>query len=168
MIETFWKFFTNFFGKTNKSMYLVPTHIIIHHSFTEDRKTVDWKAIRDYHVQTNKWSDIGYHFGIETILDGYLATLLGRPLWRPGAHEPKMNNSSVGICIIGNFDVISPTTAQYDMCADLCAWLCHIYAIPVDNIHPHSKYAPKTCPGKLFDMNLLREKTKNILLTRWV
>lgn len=84
-------------------MFRKPTHIIMHDSLTEDGQTVSWGAIRKYHVEFNKWADIGYHFGIELIDDNY-EILTGRMIGREGSHCPGFNRVGIGICIIGNFD----------------------------------------------------------------
>jgi hypothetical protein len=48
-----------------------PEYIVIHHSLTPDNQTVSWNAIRRYHIDVNKWADIGYHYGIENINGAY-------------------------------------------------------------------------------------------------
>ena len=49
--------------------------IIIHCSATPGLKNFDVKDIRDWHVNGNGWSDVGYHYVIK--LDGEVQ--LGRP-----------------------------------------------------------------------------------------
>lgn len=128
-----------------------PTHIIIHHSLTEDGKTVSWDAIRKYHVETNGWNDIGYHYGIELVNDRY-EILVGRMQDVVGAHckEQGMNNASLGICLIGNFDIYSPLPVQLDMLVKLVRSLQTVFNIPVNSVHKHSEFAPKSCPGNMF------------------
>ena len=43
------------------------THIMIHHSATEDSQTLSWQAIRRFHMTDPEhlWADIGYHAGVE-------------------------------------------------------------------------------------------------------
>jgi hypothetical protein len=86
-----------------------PAWIVIHHSLSPDGVTRDWDAIRRYHVETNGWNDIGYHAGIERV-SGVLTTQKGRDDLVIGAHckEIGMNSISIGICVVGNFDISPP------------------------------------------------------------
>ena len=56
--------------------------IIIHCSATREGQDVPVETIRDWHVNSRGWSDIGYHFYIE--LDGTIKK--GRDIDRVGAH----------------------------------------------------------------------------------
>ena len=55
------------------------------------------KEIRKWHVDENKWSDIGYHDVIRR--NGAIET--GRPLEKPGAHAKGHNQNAIGICLVG-------------------------------------------------------------------
>ncbi len=74
--------------------------IIIHCSATPEFKDFGVKDIRDWHVNGNGWSDVGYHYVIK--LDGEVQ--LGRPEQKIGAHVKGKNRSSVGVCYIGGMD----------------------------------------------------------------
>ena len=139
-----------------------PKYIIIHHSLTKDGKVVDWNAIRDYHMKEQGWKDIGYHYGIERIGEKY-AILTGRAENETGAHtsQNKMNFQSLGICMVGNFDLTRPPEPAFKLLVDLCIGLCRKYDIPVENIKAHRDYASyKTCPGKMFPMAELGEEVR--------
>lgn len=124
--------------------------IILHHSLTADGKTVSWNAIRRYHIDTLGWNDIGYHFGIELINDTY-EILSGRMINIPGAHTKGCNHDSLGICFVGNFDLVSVPSQQWELGVKLVSSLCNVLGIPLSQIHGHREYAAKSCPGKLFD-----------------
>jgi hypothetical protein len=134
------------------------THIIIHNSATADSKTVSWGAIRRYHVQTNGWRGIGYHYGIEDV-DGGQEILLGRFEHEDGAHCPQsgMNRVGIGICCVGNFDFGPPHPDQWAKCLDLVRHLMRRLNIPKERVQGHNEYNPgKSCPGKQFDMSKFR------------
>lgn len=125
-----------------------PNKIVIHHSATPDNKTLSsFNAIRNYHMNKG-WRDIGYHFIIEYV-DGKVITREGRDVKDSGAHTIGHNSSSIGICIVGNFDKETPTNDVYKEVAKLCKK----FNLPV---YPHNKFANKSCPGKNFDMNKLK------------
>ncbi len=125
-----------------------PTGIIIHHSLTKDGKSVDWDAIRRYHMQEKGWSDIGYHAGVERV-NGELTAHAGRPLDMTGAHCLG-HNDTIGICIVGNFDVAPPDDETLRYAASLTAGYLRMFALPVSSIHKHHEFHPKSCPGTQF------------------
>lgn len=129
---------------------------MIHHSGTEDGNAVDWKAIRDYHVNHNHWGDIGYHFGCEWIGETW-QLLIGRALTREGAHCPGMNWKAIGICIVGDYDLIIPMPQQLDLVVyKLIRPMMEIFKIPAKNIVRHKDFYETDCPGKFFDIDLIR------------
>lgn len=131
---------------------MIPTEIIIHHSFTKDNETVSWGAIRKFHVEDRGWKDIGYHFGVEQVGREY-EIFVGRMLTEQGAHCYGQNEYSIGVCIVGNFDIVPPPIDQWNLAVRLVRSLCTVFNIPKDQVYPHRKFAPwKTCPGRVFDM----------------
>ena len=142
-------------------------YIVLHHSFTEDGKTLNWSAIRKYHKEYNGWSDVGYHFGIEDIYGEY-EVLVGRPLTRPGAHckQKSMNTKSIGICFVGNYDLAKPDMNMILVCMNrIILPLCKIYDIGWNNIVGHREVSgvQKSCPGSQFDMDVVRELVRHEL-----
>jgi hypothetical protein len=161
---------------------VIPTYIIIHHSLTKDSGTVSWGAIRHYHKSyacngtiiseelakeleadgkpvKRPWLDIGYHVGTELINEDY-EILLGRMPSVQGAHcaAAGMNAVSLGICNVGNFDVVKPPHEQWMLCLKVTNYFRNLYSIPVVAVNGHREFDPhKTCPGKLWDMARFRE-----------
>jgi N-acetylmuramoyl-L-alanine amidase len=135
------------------------SHIILHHSLTDDGATVSWQAIRRYHVQEKHWDDIGYHYGIE-LINGEYEVLVGRDINRVGAHTVTMNQLAIGICFVGNFDVTIPPEAMLKRGVAFVASLCEQHNIMPDNIVGHRFYAPKSCPGNNFDLTSFIERVR--------
>ena len=160
---------------------MTPDTIILHCSATPDGKTADWAAIRRYHTSWKRegiiiteetaremhrqgmpvrrpWSDIGYHFGIELIGDGY-EILMGRMPNIQGAHcaDGGMNRRSLGICFTGDFDQAPPPEAQWRQGLKLVRALMAIYGIPASQVFGHREFAAhKSCPGREFDLDRFR------------
>lgn len=136
------------------------THIIIHHSLTQDGQTVSWEAIRQYHIKEQGWRDIGYHFGIELLPDGAYHILTGRPLNETGAHckEEGMNGKSIGFCFVGNYDEDRPPSAMLVKAAAYIQGLMDVFGIIPANVRGHRDYATyKSCPGRKFRMDEFRD-----------
>jgi hypothetical protein len=136
---------------------IIPKYILLHHSLTKDGQTVSWDAIRQYHKTAPEYGfdDIGYHWGVELVGNHY-EVLAGRMMNENGAHCPGRNNDSLGICVIGNFDLAPVPPAQWSLTVHLVSSLCDVLRIPFDNIKGHRDYSSKTCPGKYFDMEAFR------------
>jgi len=142
-------------------------YIVIHHSLTEDGKTVSWSAIRKYHKEHLGWSDTGYHFGIEDIYGEY-EVLVGRPLTRVGAHckAMQMNKYGIGICFVGNYDIVKPPMDMLLIAMNrIIIPLCKIYGIAWNGIIGHTEVhgVEKSCPGKLWDIDMYRELIRHEL-----
>lgn len=145
---------------------MIRTHIMIHHSLTQDSGTVSWAAIEKYHRETQGWKDIGYHAGIELVTDNpalsaykYQA-LLGRPEEDQAAAcvEALMNLRALHVCCVGNFDLEPPSDTLLEVLASRVVrpWLRR-HSIPPENIVGHHDYASyKSCPGTKFDLGRLR------------
>lgn len=134
------------------------SHIMIHHSLTDDGKTVSWSAIRRYHEDVNGWRDIGYHAGVELINDDFEA-LIGRGWDQEGAHckEGSMNRKALGICLVGNFDKALPPEGMMEVARDrvINPWM-HAFGIKPERIVFHREYATyKSCPGTMFTFEYL-------------
>lgn len=150
--------------RKKRSSTFIPKRIIVHHSFTKDSKTVSWGAIRKYHTETYKWSDIGYHAGVEMVVSGnevYYEIFMGRMWDRQGAHTMGQNHDSLGICFVGNYDERVLGIQAIRAGARLIALWSKLYNISIDDIYPHSAFSEKSCPGKLFDMELLKKYVKH-------
>jgi N-acetyl-anhydromuramyl-L-alanine amidase AmpD len=134
---------------------MIPDRIVIHHSLTADSGTVSWQAIRRYHVETNGWRAIGYHFGVELVGSEY-EVLAGRMLNEVGAHTAGHNATSIGICLVGNFDAAPPPDAQMEKAAALVRALQEVLRIPRERVTRHADHAAKSCPGGLFPWDSFR------------
>lgn len=130
------------------------TEVILHTSATpgswQRGKTAN--EMRDeitrWHVEGNRWRDIGYHRVVAP--DGSIAT--GRSLWEIGAHVGGHNSGTVGICMIPvntvtKIGVVEDwyTTAQV---YSVKMYLRELMKLTnITKVSGHNDYANKLCPG---------------------
>lgn len=143
--------------------------IVVHHSATPDNpQGWSWGAIKKYHVETNGWKDIGYHFGVE-LADGRPRYLLGRPLTEWGAHTKNWNSghhASIGLCVVGSYDKEPPPKNVWDTAVYMVQALVKVFKDKRDvdlfvvghreTYHP--KPPEKSCPGWAFDLDQFRKE----------
>ncbi len=135
-------------------------YIILHHTGAEEKDT---EHIRRNHLQRG-FMDIGYNYVIEK--DGLIVE--GRALDIPGAHcvADRMNFRSIGVALIGNFEVRHPYPAQLQSLAALLKLLQVVYGIELENIllHKEVKGASTKCPGRYFFWEKLCFECRKMLL----
>lgn len=116
--------------------------LVVHHSalsFTDGPR-----EIQALHVQTNRFADIGYHF----LIDGLGQLYEGRPLNVRGAHTGGYNTGCVGVCLLGNFEIIDPTEAQWETLKQLAIYLQSAYTISYLGGHLDFQPGITACPGQ--------------------
>lgn len=127
-----------------------PYWLTIHHTVspTPDSMTVAQRlrGIQAYHVNTNGWCDVGYHFLVGA--DGRVYQ--GRSSEeRVGAHAGGANTNNVGISYIGTFSTIAPPANMFEAGGDIVEWLSDTFAIPLnrDRVRGHREWGSTECPG---------------------
>lgn len=154
-----------------KSTKLSPSnikYIVIHCSASTFG---DAESINKIHVRQNGWTKIGYHY---VILNGYrdfesfkkgaktsdglieTGRIITDEYVERGAHEPKFNSNSIGICLIGgqteNFDGTGTLIEDFSslQVAALIAKVKELmdkYNIPKENVIGHCEVSTKACPN---------------------
>lgn len=127
-----------------------PNRIMLHHSLTEDNTVLSsFEAIKNYHMKTKGWRDIGYDWVLEYV-NNKLVWREGRSEIFSGAHcaENKMNILALSFCIVGNFDVSKLNDEHIQMILQKQTE-CEVRwgrKLPLDLHRNHATY--KSCPGK--------------------
>lgn len=136
--------------------------IVVHHAggidsdpkFDTSYQTFD--VINDYHRE--RWngeteSSLGYFCGYHYVIDRHGNVTQARLDTDEGAHTIGVNRRSLGVCLIGNFDVNFPTAEQIKSMVILCTRKLILWNIPITNVVPHRKFATKSCFGMLLSDN---------------
>lgn len=134
-----------------------PKIIVIHHQGSDEKhpfaevsktfkgaKTI--QAIQNYHMDTHQWSDIGYSALIAPTGEIYQ----GRPFTAVGAHTKGHNTGSIGIMLVGNFEIEKPPEIQLSTLKNLIIYLTTLF--PELNVPKclfgHKDFANTDCPGR--------------------
>ncbi|XP_058444765.1 peptidoglycan recognition protein 1-like [Malaya genurostris] len=123
--------------------------VVIHHSegahcTTDSGCAQQMRNIQSYHIDSNGWSDIGYNWCVGE--NG--AAYEGRGWGRQGAHAPKYNDRSVGICMLGSFMDVVPNVAARRAAQSLIQ--CGISLGHIDSSYwliGHRQVKDTDCPG---------------------
>lgn len=138
------------------------THLIVHHSAGTNVAS-DWaavvRAIWDFHVNVNGWSDIGYNWLIDP--NGVLYEGRGDDIL--GAHFCGTNGGTMGLCMMGDFTNIQPANQAVKTLTQLLAWkACDENLDPqgsafhassgltLNRISGHRDGCSTSCPGNAF------------------
>lgn len=129
-----------------------PYRMAIHHTASPADDGGDAAArmrqMQAYHMDTNGWCDIGYHFVVSQAGAVYQGRSDER---RPGAHVLNNNSGNVGICLIGNFQNQQVSDTQLNKAAEIVRWVGQTYDIPFNrtSIKGHREHSGQStsCPG---------------------
>lgn len=130
-------------------------YIVIHHSAT---KRGNAKTFEKYHIKKGMKNGLAYHFVIDNGTsgrrDGQLE--IGNR-WKKqiaGGHcrQSWVNESGIGICLVGDFNKTRPTLRQTRTLVNLVQELRKKYNIPIKNVVGHGKIKGEKsqCPGGYF------------------
>lgn len=131
---------------------VAPYRMSIHHTAQPDNDGDDPAArlrqMQAYHIDSNGWCDIGYHFVVSQSGKLYQGRSDEQ---RPGAHVGNQNAGNVGISFIGNYQESQPPAAQLDAAVSLMKWVKDTYNIPWtrDAVRGHRQWPGQStsCPG---------------------
>lgn len=101
------------------------------------------EQVRQQHVQRG-WADIGYHYVIDRGGNVYQ----GRPVSYQGAHVRDNNEHNIGVMVLGNFDIQTPSKQQLAVLPKLISELRRKYKVRDRSILTHREINPTQCPGR--------------------
>lgn len=136
--------------------------IVLHHSATEvgSVASIDAAHKQRKDADGNPWRGVGYHFIIGNgrgMKDGEVAATFRWTEQCEGAHagDLQYNTQGIGVCLIGNFEMEPPTTAQLNSLQGLVIALRKSCQIDAKSIIRHTDIKATACPGKRFPMEKL-------------
>lgn len=123
--------------------------LAIHHSAGPDTETPN--EITNFHINSNGWGGIGYHFLIDKNGTTYYVGDIGTAR----ANVANLNEQVIGICLVGNFIAgKEPSASQLDATRKLCDFFIHNYpdltgVSSWDSVRGHKELPGQstTCPG---------------------
>lgn len=102
-------------------------NMIVHHSAGSNNISDFTQAVRDiyiFHTQENGWSDIGYNYLVAP--DGVIYA--GRDPGNGdqdevlGAHFCGSNSSTMGVCLLGNYETAEPESQMLESLESILSW----------------------------------------------
>ena len=138
-------------AKYKQRLISAVTHVVVHHSGTTSGTP---EAFARYHVETNDWPGIGYHYVIGR--DGMIYKC--HPASVISYHASGANSYSLGVCLVGNMDVQKPTADQMAALIELLFDLINGYRISPNHVIGHREVpgTRKSCPGANTNMDIVR------------
>lgn len=138
-------------------------HIVVHHSATAMGSA---KGMDEYHrTKRHMENGLAYHFVIGNgrgMRDGEVVAGNRWTRQLHGGHlkSEHLNQVSIGICLVGDFNRTKPTRKQIDSLEALLESLMRRCNVKAASIQTHKQIHPKhtECPGKRFDLNAVKRR----------
>ena len=136
---------------------------VVHHTagtndYTRSQSPGIVRGIYAYHTQSLGWNDIGYNFLVDRYGTVYEGRYGGMERAVIGAHARWYNSGSVGVSLMGNHEIASPTSISVDRMNDVIAWKFSLHGVDpnktptrsgVDHaVIAHRDVGSTACPGR--------------------
>ncbi|WP_375578773.1 N-acetylmuramoyl-L-alanine amidase [Marivirga tractuosa] len=102
-------------------------NMIVHHSAGSNNISDFTQAVRDiyiFHTEENGWSDIGYNYLVAP--DGVIYAGrdpdTGAQDEVIGAHFCGSNSNTMGVCLLGNYETVEPTSTMLESLEEVLSW----------------------------------------------
>jgi hypothetical protein len=125
-------------------------HCIVHHAASSNTNHDYVNVVRNIfllHTQTNGWDDIGYNYIIAqngSIFEGREHQDIDSSDNIKGAHFCGKNTNTLGLCLLGNYQDMSPSQPTIESLTHLLTWKCFLDDISSMGESPHpSQVSPK-------------------------
>lgn len=112
---------------------------VVHHSASKGQTI---RNLAEYHIAARGWQGIAYHYGIGW--DGTIYQM--NAVERRTNHAQGHNTRSIGVVLVGNYDLIRPSPEMVHSAAYLCRYLSEQYH--ADTVLWHSETKVTACPGR--------------------
>lgn len=128
-----------------------PTQLTLHHEGSAKPITADHdvpkalKGQQKYGWDQKGWADIPYHYMVDLNGNIYEAR---NPLMSGDTNTTYDPTGHMLVCVMGNFELQTPSEKQMASVAALMAWLSDVYNIDPATLRGHMDYTPTACPGK--------------------
>jgi len=129
--------------------------IVLHHSAASADQTVE--QIHNYHINHNDWCGIGYNLIVTA--DGQI--FWGRGLDKVGAQCKGYNDTTIGICAIGNFMINDMPEAQKTALKRVVADLKTYYKLNANDVKGHRELGSTDCPGGRYPLDEIKNATND-------
>ncbi|MCS1411234.1 MAG: N-acetylmuramoyl-L-alanine amidase XlyA [Verrucomicrobia subdivision 3 bacterium] len=135
--------------------------IIVHHSATRNGNA---EIFHQAHLRRRMENGLAYHFvignGANETRNGEIE-IGGR--WKKQIHgghmrSQRLNETSIGICLVGNFQVTKPTAKQLDSLYNLTQFLQSELILGHPRVYGHKDLEHNLCPGRNFPLKQYRTR----------
>jgi hypothetical protein len=87
------------------------------------------RSMYAYHAVSRGWGDIGYNVIVDKFGRAWEGRSGGLASTVVGAHAGGFNTGTVGVSMLGNYDVVAPPTVMLEMVASVVAWKLSLYGV---------------------------------------
>ncbi|HET6919538.1 MAG TPA: N-acetylmuramoyl-L-alanine amidase, partial [Jiangellaceae bacterium] len=109
-----------------------------------------------YHTANLGWSDLAYNFLVDRFGRVWEGRAGGVARSVRGAHTLGFNATSTGVSAIGNFDLVSPTSAMMDAIAGVAAWKLDEFArSPLGRTQVRSEGSDRFRAGRVVELPVI-------------